>query len=541
MNRVIVQCAIVWALLVSTGLGETRQVPTHYATIQAAIDACVTGDVVLIAPGTYMGEGNRDIDFKGKAITVRGAAGPKSCIIDCNATREDHHRGFLFRSGETADSVLQGLSIRNGYSNKGGGVFCDASSPTILNCIITHCTVYGGSSGWGAGIYCYESHALIRDCTLSENIAQAANLLAPVTGLGGGIYCAKGAVTIVDCAFRDNEEDWSGAIHCKEDSSRIYGCTFIGQKGIFCTQSNARIEDCSITCYVYGIICERNDAAIIENCLICGHKPYGVRCLLSSPTIRRCAIAGNGIGVSLYDSGNPTIDNCTITGNAGEGLVFSGYRCTISNSIFWNNQSPYQIAVGSYSLQTSVCRVSYSSVQGGEKAIRVGDKGTLEWGSGNIDVDPCFADSGHWKPDPNSPPPSNRRDGGGGQRFIWVDGDYHLKSQAGRWDPVSKNWVKDDATSPCIDAGDPNSPVGEEPFPNAGRINMGAYGGTGEASKSYFGEPVCETVIPGDINGDCKVDFKDLTLMAMNWLGGASHGSGEGPGNQNDYSRAKGR
>jgi hypothetical protein len=47
---------------------------------------------------------------------------------------------------------------------------------------------------------------------------------------------------------------------------------------------------------------------------------------------------------------------------------------------------------------------------------------------------------------------------------------------------------------------------------------MGAYGGTAEASKSYFGKPVCETMIAGDINGDCKVDFKDLTLMAMNWL-----------------------
>jgi len=70
---------------------------------------------------------------------------------------------------------------------------------------------------------------------------------------------------------------------------------------------------------------------------------------------------------------------------------------------------------------------------------------------------------------------------------------------------------------------------------------MGAYGGTAEASKSYFGEPICETIIAGDINGDCRVDFKDLTLMAMNWLGGASHGSGEGPGDRNGPSPGKGR
>jgi hypothetical protein len=63
-----------------------------------------------------------------------------------------------------------------------------------------------------------------------------------------------------------------------------------------------------------------------------------------------------------------------------------------------------------------------------------------------------------------------------------------------------------------------NSPIGYEPFPNGGRINMGAYGGTSEASKSYFGKPVCETIVAGDINGDCKVDEADLEIMMLHWL-----------------------
>ena len=78
--------------------------------------------------------------------------------------------------------------------------------------------------------------------------------------------------------------------------------------------------------------------------------------------------------------------------------------------------------------------------------------------SGNISVDPCFAD------------PDNR--------------DYHLKSQAGRWDPVSQSWVQDDITSPCIDTGDPDTEIESEPSPNGDIINMGAYGGTEKASKS---------------------------------------------------------
>jgi hypothetical protein len=123
--------------------------------------------------------------------------------------------------------------------------------------------------------------------------------------------------------------------------------------------------------------------------------------------------------------------------------------------------------------------VTYCDVQGG-------------WpGEGNIDVDPCFAD------------PNN--------------GDYHLKSEAGRWDPNTQSWIQDDMTSPCIDAGDMSTPIGHEPFPNGGVVNMGAYGGTAEASKSYFGEQVCQTIVAGDINGDCRVDFKDFVLLAYHW------------------------
>ncbi|MHC4568751.1 MAG: hypothetical protein ACYTE3_23695, partial [Planctomycetota bacterium] len=91
---------------------------------------------------------------------------------------------------------------------------------------------------------------------------------------------------------------------------------------------------------------------------------------------------------------------------------------------------------------------TYSNVQGG-------------WSDeGNIDVDALFAD------------PAN--------------GDYHLKSQAGRWCPQTQEWIADDETSPCIDAGDPDSDLHAESSPNGGRINMGAYGGTSQASKSFI-------------------------------------------------------
>jgi hypothetical protein len=67
---------------------------------------------------------------------------------------------------------------------------------------------------------------------------------------------------------------------------------------------------------------------------------------------------------------------------------------------------------------------------------------------------------------------------------VQFDGDYHLKSGTGRWDPIEGDWIRDDVNSLCIDAGDPGSPVGDEPEPNGGIINMGAYGGTEQASMS---------------------------------------------------------
>ena len=67
-------------------------------------------------------------------------------------------------------------------------------------------------------------------------------------------------------------------------------------------------------------------------------------------------------------------------------------------------------------------------------------------------------------------------------------GDYHLQSTAGSWH--GGTFSADMADSPCIDAGDPTMPVGAEPAPNGGRINLGAYGGTAQASKTAAGRVV---------------------------------------------------
>jgi hypothetical protein len=173
---------------------------------------------------------------------------------------------------------------------------------------------------------------------------------------------------------------------------------------------------------------------------------------------------------------------------------------TVTNCILWGNSDSGGTDESAQISGVSLS-VNYCCIQG-----LTGGLG----GTGNIGVDPCFIEPGYWE-DPCNTPTMPFDD-------IWVDGDYHLKSQAGRWETNSEIWVQDDVTSLCIDSGDLMSPIGLEVFPNGGRINMGAYGGTAEASKSYFGGPVCEIIVAGDVNGDCIVNYLDFALMALNWL-----------------------
>ena len=494
------------------------------ATIQAAINQATSyeRDTIVLAPGTYTGDGNRDVDFKGKAITVKSKDGPESCIIDCNGTLSDPHRGFYFYRCGDANSVLQGVTIINGYESGGGGIFCGESSPTIRECVISSNTAdyFTGDEyyGSGGGIFINCSSALIQDCQIIDNLAIPIMKIVADGGRGGGVCCCYGNLTIIDSDILNNDSagSRSGAVYCLSSDVIVNNSelNYNGSNGIYINSGDLKITDCLISNNEDdGIKCEGNSEAIIRNCDILNNQTDGIDCYASKEILMdKCLIAGNYAGgVYTRKAGDISIINCTIIYNSigyHDGIYCDNLCSNIRNCIVWGNKHS-QIELDAYYFDNPSCSISYSNIQGAMENISIDSALSLDWGQGNLNLEPAFAIPGYL--DDN------------GTRWHYADdfyvlGDYHLKSQAGRWNPASGSWVVDDVTSPCINAGDPNTPLGDEPFPNGGIINMGAYGGTIEARKSYFDEPPCETIIAGDINGDCRVDLKDFTLFANNWL-----------------------
>jgi beta propeller repeat protein len=243
-----------------------------------------------------------------------------------------------------------------------------------------------------------------------------------------------------------------------------------GNQGVLCHSSSPTVTQCTIRgSGQAGMRLLGAGGLSITRCRIVAHGAAGVELTpigegrvarQGEATINNCIIAGNG-GAGVH-GGKPKLTNCTVVENQGPGISATG--ATATNSIvYFNNQGAKRIQI-----EGTRAAASYSDVQGG-------------WdGEGNIDADPLFVALGRWT-DPSS---STSQVPAWNGHLGWVAGDYHLKSQAGRWDPVSSTWVLDAETSPCIDRGDPATPVGPEPLPNGSRINLGAFGGTSQASLS---------------------------------------------------------
>jgi hypothetical protein len=478
MRRLVLIC--VFALLASPCPARVITVdddgPADYDNIQGAINVARDGDIVEVQPGMYTGPGNRDIDFLGRAITVR-STDPNdintvaATIIDCNGSRDEPHRAFHFHRGEDSNSVIYGVTITGGFAPwheycPGGGQCWEVGDP-------------------GAGIYCEDAGPTIKNCIISAN---------KTLGSGGGIFGCGGP--IINCKITDNETmgflcNGGGVCEC---SGPIINCRISGNSA---TGNGGGVSECS---------------GGVFNCIITGNF---------------AGWAGGGIGNAYVNSSN--VISCVICYNLahsfGGGGVAAGLEANfvIINSIVWGNEAASGTGPQIGFDWDSAVWVDYSDVQGGESDVYAEPGSTLHWGYGNIDADPCFLEPGY-RVDANDP---NVLVEPNDPNAVWVDGDYHLRSEGWYWNTDANQWDWDELTSRCIDAGNPGSPLGDEaltldvdPLNRFGqnlRINMGAYGGTAEASM-----PPHHWALLADLNNDGTVNLVDVGHYVQYWLDAGS-------------------
>ena len=295
-----------------------------YATIQAAVDDAGTGDTIRVANGTYTGIENRNVDFKGKAISVQSDGGPANCIIYVEGT---FNRGFIFQNSEGAASRLSGFTITNANAFNGAGIYCDAASPTISNCHL----IGNAANNDGGGIYLANgSSPGISSCLFSNNIA---------VGRGGGICSNASSPAISGCEFNTNSANALGG-------------------GVFCDDaSSAVLTDCSFTGntanFGGGIACRSSSPAVSNTQFNSNTADYyggGVYCESAAPEISGCEITNNnavrqGGGIYCCSGSNPNItgsiiDTNTANGTGGGGLCSVDSAPTINNSSISGNTAP---------------------------------------------------------------------------------------------------------------------------------------------------------------------------------------------------------
>ncbi len=478
----------------------TRQVPSQYPTIQTAINACVNGDTVLIAPGTYGGT----VNFSGKAITVRGSAGAASTIIAGAGVA----RIVTFSSNEGPNSILDGVTVTGGN----GGVLIQNASPTITNCRIVNNVAVApapstASSGGGIRILATAGTVAptISNCSIDGNTTNTSGggLDVEVTAPGTGLP------VLLNCTLSMNTAAGQGggaqflANAQASLSPTLVGCTLSGNWGAY-SGGALYLQTCAVVSISGCRIVANHLPAVVLS-----PYPYvatgsggGIGGSADQVALVGCTITGNdaaGYGSAIdLSASNVLVRNCTITGNQLNLFSSTAVRLvgtqtnsqlSIVSSIVWGNSSA---DLGGSPPPT----VTYSNIGTGQFAP----------GVGTISQDPRFAD------------PAN--------------GDYHLT-----------------VSSPCRNAGSPQSAglpaldLDGTPRVVGGVVDMGAdefpaiaYPGTNEdvdllAWVDGAGDPVASTrtALPGSHLKFVMRSAGGTLTGATPIVGGAVYSAGSPP------------
>jgi hypothetical protein len=263
----------------------TRRVPEAYLTIQAAINAAVEGDTVLLSPGIYRGIGNRDIELGGKDLVITSSHGAERTIIDC----EDAGRGFRVHQYESPAARIEKLTIVNGnaFGGDGGGITCDIASPSI-----SECKILNSRADLGGGLALILFGGTVDRCVIAGNWAE--------DGGGGVAVRFSGGVTITSCVITGNGTRGAGG-----------GVAFADDQG------DNVLRSCIVaanTAVDVGGGVYTSGSALLDRCIAWGNcSPVGAQLYASEQVTSLTCCDVDSAGVDDWNASITYDDQCVFT------------------------------------------------------------------------------------------------------------------------------------------------------------------------------------------------------------------------------------
>lgn len=464
----------VWCVRAGAPPGGNGTAASPLATISAATSAAKAGDIVQVAAGIYaenvaLGSYGNPV---GKHLTLLGGFDSGFTGRDADANATIINGGMVapcvqLHVNSSQTTTLDGFVLTNGRGlgtdwqtggGAGGGVHVEQQGAGTT--VISHNRIHGNrtynhasADTRGGGIHAatpswggFTGKVHIQDNWIHDNEAGKGaainvvgrhalierNLVEGNTGHhdhGGGIYISTADTQVRDNVVRGN----------------VIGATagYGWGGGIIVAAAGADLQGNTITDNYTptagsGVYWDEGATGTMRNDILSRNRcPQGAR---SAAAIY---VDGGPGGPSMVQIENVTIADHHCPGTEPDGaavVVEGGSAITVRNAIFRGNSRDFATLSG------GTVTVSYSI--------------TTQAGTGNFSADPLFANA--------------------------AAGDYHLRSAGGRYTP--SGWVVDAVTSPAIDAGDPASDYAQESQPNGGRVNLGAWGNTAQASRTPGGD-----------------------------------------------------
>ncbi len=412
MQRVFLISLITLCGIVPLKAVNVFRVPGEYPTIQEAVDACEASDIILISPGTYTGDGNRDVLIDQKEIVIKGdTTDPSEVIIDVQGSPESSHRAFNFIAPEYQRNLnqIRNITVRGGYAilendGVGGGVNITGNDFLIDSCRFENNLADdrgGGINFLGDGILICENTVFLNNSTTLNR------------GRGGGLHA--GSAIINACYFENNYSHNSAA--AKISQGIVTNSTFISNTADrdaagLSISDYGQVDNCVFAFNESGvgagISCAYSDFITVCNSLFYENHVTGgaAACnlwgliefrLTNNLFVNNSSdYSGGAISVNSYWG---LIENCTFYGNsagyvAGSIHFWGTYGIDIVNTILWNNNAPNAPEMLlEYMPQTgvpSIVNIDYSLMAPDTSILE--EYCELNLGSKIIDSDPYLVD-----------------------------------------------------------------------------------------------------------------------------------------------------